>query len=374
MAFLYSSSAQMISKLHDAQDQKKKREIKHTKCTIKVQELKENAVNILSLLNGHLLVSSQGCEELYVYDVNLITCDRINTLRAPGKVLQALYASTGCVICTLIAEEDYRPFPQDRVILLCGETGVILKETAMEKPRLLGISYDNTAYLLSDNWVHESSDGGITWKQYFKDPFQSEHRLGQLVRVEKGNNEVFWTMQPTKSENPVCEIVVTKGDGQSDKECEKQVSTVKAIQLTVDLNIIDPVILQIDRSWGRDPSTVIDLTDVTLAYAGHGNMLVAHCFRKATMNGVMLFSVDDYTFKYPLLLNDSVEYPWSLVFYEKRRLLCTGDDDGLVNIFILDSWPFDSSATTLRECLVVAFFVFFSLYDLLALVLEIAAY
>ncbi len=124
-------------------------------------------MKVLSLHNDSLLVGNLELTEydhangwLYIY--NVLTGDRMSSVKTPGPAHSALLAHTGNIVCTVAK--------RNTVYVLSPVTGEVLVKTSLRKPQLLCVDDKGMMYLSDLTWLYRSSDGGKAWRPCFSTP------------------------------------------------------------------------------------------------------------------------------------------------------------------------------------------------------------
>lgn len=304
-------------------------DVKHLRRTLQVPELKttNSQVDFVSFHKGKLLAGSKSCKKLFLYDP--ISLEHINTLNTE-KVSQAMFSSSGNIV--------YTPSSHDKIGVLCPRTGDIIRETPMNRPHLLSTSYDNVMYLMSEKWVRHSSDGGMTWADYFKP--STDDDFEQMIKVSNDGSDVFWVITADKK---LREYKVTLPDaniqtGSYDNNIDRQ-ATWQDFKLMVPRDVWPQRALDVVLGAARcQGETRINTRDITLKSGGGDFVAVTHHFDKEFLENVYLYSTDEQKFIRLLLDGSSIRFALSVDIDVERKLLCFGGYNGTVHILLLDHW------------------------------------
>ena len=156
-----------------------------------VNQLKGSYVNILSVFNDKLLVSSVNLSQLFIYSregrhLSIITTNNNDKLR------DATWTPRGNIV--------YTTCDSNKVVVMSESGKVITTHTQMTEPRRLSVSNDDIIYLSdSKTGVYQSTDDGVTWSLVFKST--DEWHCYQVIKVTTDYSDDFWTLEQSYNNN-----------------------------------------------------------------------------------------------------------------------------------------------------------------------------
>ena len=258
-----------------------------------VDQLQNLFINILSIFNDKLLVSSFGFSHLFIYSHNGHYLSTIVTINC-DVLRDATWSPQGNIvyICT----------SNNSKVMVISESGKVLaKHHQFAEPRCLRVSNDNIIYLTEwEKGIYQSTDDGISWSFVFKLRDGCYH--WQVIKVIADDSDDFWILERNGDDsNMYARLIVysvnKKRSGNN-------------MTLEIDSELFD----FLDSSLSVDVDRNIFLSEAK-------NQSVHVFLMNGRYNGQLLSS------------NELQAKPWSLTVDQKRQLLYVGQDDGIVGAF-----------------------------------------
>jgi hypothetical protein len=139
-------------------------------------------VNILSVLNGQLLVSRDGLFELYVMSEN---GDLLSTVKVSEELRDASWTPGGNIVYTTA-----------RKVVAMTPSGTVMTETEMKNPRMLSVSTDDVIYLADfESGVYESRDEGVSWSKVLESGGDG-WGCWEVIKVKTSDDcDDLWTLE-----------------------------------------------------------------------------------------------------------------------------------------------------------------------------------
>ena len=247
-------------------------------------------INCMSVRSRKLMMGAWQSSDLFVYDKSSLNLEK--TISVPGKLRDAVWTSTGHVVCTT---------DNSRVTLMT-EDGAIIKQTSMFYPHYLTSCADGTLLVADrENGVYQSLDGGASWNCLLK--LANGWKVSQVIKVQSIDNQQYlWTLEDNGSQRRIhkygiVDTVVTSGDN----------DVFNSVPSLPDLNFVY--------------SRLVSTSDVILV-SDH-NAAAVH----------VISSSGHYISKLAVTRPDNVCKPCGLAIDEGERRLYVGDVSNVINIF-----------------------------------------
>ena len=150
--------------------------------TFTVVSLNNLPVNILSVFNDELLISSYKFSHLFIYNRE---GRQLLAIAINGSLLDAAWTPRGV---NIVYTASY-----NRVVVMSKSGKLIVAHPQFTSPQRLSVFNDSTIYLIDGNiGVYQSVDDGISWSFAFQ--LTGEWRCSQLIKVTIDQIDYFWTL------------------------------------------------------------------------------------------------------------------------------------------------------------------------------------
>ena len=150
-----------------------------------VDQLKEQYVDILSVLNDKILVSFRYLVHLFIYNHE---GRHLSTIAISGDELvqDATWTISGNIVYTTT---------YSHIVVVMSESGrVITTHTHLTKPFYFSVSNDGIIYLADwERGVYQSTNDGLSWSLVFNST--NGWHCWQAIRVTIDQSDNFWTLQ-----------------------------------------------------------------------------------------------------------------------------------------------------------------------------------
>ena len=261
-----------------------------------VDQLKNECVDILSVFNDKLLVSSYYLSQLFIYSREGRHLSTITT-NDNDKLLDATWTPRGNIM--------YTTYDSNKVVVISESGKIITTHTLMKSPRCLSVSSDNIIYLTDyQTGVYQSTDDGVSWSLVFKST--DRWNCWQVIKVTTDHSDDFWTLEQNDNKNYHLGVH------------------------SVDRKRFDGNVTWRDINVTTTDGKHIDLSLYSsLSY--DGNMNIFLCDNKA----VHVLSVNGQYHCQLLSSHHIKNDPYRLAVDEKRLLLYVGQENGIVGVFKL---------------------------------------
>ena len=274
-----------------------------------VDQLKSWSVDILSVFNDKLLVSSAyilglsklvsryDFSQLFIYSREGRHLSTITT-NNNDRLLDAMWTPRGNIV--------YTTCNSNKVVVMSESGKVITTHTQMADPRCLSVSSDNIIYLADyETGVYQSTDDGVSWSLVFK-PTDGWH-CWRVIKVTTDHSDDFWTLEHSDNNNwhlRVYSVNRKRSDGNVTWR---------------DINV--------STTDGKH----IDLSGSRLSYDGNMNIFLNDWDNKA----VHMLSVNGQYHCQLLSSHHIKNTPYILAVDKECQLLYVGQDKSVVGVFKL---------------------------------------
>ena len=252
------------------------------------------------MINEKVLVSSRGLSQLFIYNRN----DRnlsIISIKYNDTLLDATWTSNGNLV--------YTTYSSKLVTILWSFGQDITKQTYMEKPMYLSVSYDDIIFVVDfhedfSTGVYQSTDDGISWSRVFNSP--GGLYFYQVIKVKTDYNGDFWILEMNARKN----------------YCLRMYS--------VDENSPNGNVTWKDIKVPMTDGKYINLSKSMMSYDGNMSIFLSDPDNKA----VHVLSVNNQC-HYQLSPHHIMHVPRRLSVDKKSLELLVGQDKGVVGVFKL---------------------------------------
>ena len=259
--------------------------------------LKGDSVDILSVFNDKLLVSSDCLSQLFIYSREGRHLSTI-TIRDDAKLWDATWTPCGNIVYTTQTSNE---------VVAMSESGkVITKHIQMKQPRCLSVSNDDIIYLADlETGVHQSTDDGVSWSLVFKS--SDGWSCGQVIKVTTDHCNEFWTLEGSDNGNLHLRVY----------SVDRRHSDVKVTWRDINVPTTDGK--HIDLSYSR------------LSYDGNMNIF----FNDNQNKAVHVLSVNGQYHCQLLSSHHIKNTPYRLAVDKERQLLYVGQEESVVGLYEL---------------------------------------
>ena len=261
-----------------------------------VDQLKDRCVNILSVFNDKLLVSSAGLSQLFIYS-------------REGRHLSTIITSDNDKLCdaTWTPRSNIVYTTRHNKVVVMSEFGKFITTlTQMTSPRCLSVSNDVIIYLADyETGVFQSTNDGVSWSLVFKST--DGWHCWQVIKVTNDHSDDFWTLEHSDNNNWHLRVY------------------------SVDRRRSDGNVTWRDINVTTTDGKHIVLSNSRLSYDGNMNIFLNDYNNTA----VHVLSVNGQYHCQLLSSNHFMSKPLRLAVDKERQLLYVGQHKGVVGVFKL---------------------------------------
>ena len=256
-------------------------------------------VNILSLFNDTLLVGSSGQTQFFIYSHTGRNLLKI-TDGDKAQICDATWTPRGNILYA-----TKKPY---KVVVMSQNGTIIAICRNMKELSYFSVSSDNGIFVIENGeHIFYSVDDGISWRLQLRLPHG--WLCWQVIGVINGRNKQFWMLGHDDKARYNLAVYGTRLYGE-------------ALWRNVNLTLTE--------------SNHVYLVRSSLSYDGNMTIFLNDFFNKA----LHVFSVSGL-YRYKLLSPRSIKNnPCRLAIDNKRQLLYVGQENGLVEVFMLLYWHY----------------------------------
>ena len=256
------------------------------------------SVDILSVFNDKLLVSSKYLSQLFIYsrEGRHLSTVKINN---SDELFDATWTPRGNIVYTTCFN--------NKVVVMSESGKVITTLTQMTPPRCLSVSNDNIIYFADlKTGVYQSTDDGVSWSLVFKST--DGWHCWQVIKVTTDHSDDFWTLEYSNNNNWHLRVYRVDRRRSVDNVTWR------------DINVTTTDGKHIDLSYSS-----------RLSYDGNMNIFLNDYLNKA----VYVLSVNGQYHCQLLSSHHFKNEPCRLAVDKERQLLYVGQDESVVGVFKL---------------------------------------
>ena len=255
-------------------------------------------MDVLSIYNDKLLVSSSNLCEIYVFSWEGSYLSTIK-IEQNDELYDATWTPYGNIV--------YTTYNSKKVVLISDSGDIITTHFNLTAPNRLSVSNDCVLYLA--DWkagVYQSTDGGLSWSLVFKS--KDGRNCLQVINVKHNNNDDFWTVEQDNLYDYHLRVYSVN-------------KTLHGANVTwKDINVVTTSGKHIKLSGGS-----------RLSYDGNANIYLSDPANKA----VHLLSVNGQYQGQPISSDNIKIEAWRIMVDKERNLLYVGQRFGVVGVFTL---------------------------------------
>ena len=263
-----------------------------------VSQLESRRVDILSIFNDKLLVSSIGQSQVFIYSREGRYLSTFN-IHDNDSVRDATWTPHGNIVYTTF---------RDKLVVMSESGEVSTPQTQITHPQKFHASSDDIIYLTSfldmSLGVYQSTDDGVSWSLVFNITYDWWFDR-ELIKVATDHVDEFWTLDWPGN---YFLRVYCKDKRRSDGNVTWRIITSPTINVEHD-----------------------DLWKATLSYDGNMNIFLSDRENKA----VHVLSTNRQYHCQLLSSHQIKNFPLKLVVDKERQLLYIGESEGVVEVFKL---------------------------------------
>jgi hypothetical protein len=305
---------------------------------VRIPQLENDGINVVSIRNNQLLAGTMRDSRLFIYTVK---GDFVASFSIPGKLFDAVWLESGRIVCTTC--DSLR-------ILLLSQSGAILRQMQLSRPRYITVCARNIIYIADFDWgVFRSDDDGFNWRLLFALP--DEANACQVVRVPADREGVYWIVefqhehwqlreyQPSGTTDGInkswhCNVTlsISKVNASANGQ-KKRSSAAFSRRNSATSNGNHAKTVNGSRPNGKTVTTV-DLLNCSMTYDGDVSMFVA----SFSDNEVHVFNTSGGYERRLLSADEGILTPCSLAVDKYRRQLCVGQRGEVLVYQLEDKW------------------------------------
>ena len=260
-----------------------------------VDQLKGWSINIVSVFNGKLLVSSVSQCQLFIFSWDGRYLSTVST-NTNDKLYDAVWTPLGNI--AYVTDEN------NKVVVMseCGQ--IVITHYLTTGLQCLCVSNDGIIYLTAaDTGVYQSADDGISWNLVFKPT--DGWLCQQVAKVTTDHCDDFWALEK-------CSYTDYRLRVYSVDRRQQSTDQVTSRDITLD-------------------NKIVFLPDCSLSYDGNMRMFLSD------YNGKAIHTLPINCRNHCRLqsTNDVKNKPWRIAVDRNCQLLHVGQENGLVEVFNL---------------------------------------